>query len=192
MQVFSRSLFCVEYKIYGFRSCTVAFLPPPLTVTTSTGMIWVTLNMPSAVEECREPSGNFTLHCCKFVSALYTPCTLTIDYFFVQSPWSHLCHIHLSKFVIIPLHYSTLLVLVSSDRQWKNIHNHRRCWALHRPRNYTSSAFVCLRLLWKGDFSLVFFHCRHTVDWVSWNVFDVQSHSRKIVTQWRYCSKSPW
>jgi len=25
---------------------------------TSTGMIWVTLNMPSAVEECHEPSGN--------------------------------------------------------------------------------------------------------------------------------------
>ena len=27
------------------------------TPTTRTGMIWVTLNMPSAVEECREPSG---------------------------------------------------------------------------------------------------------------------------------------
>jgi len=28
---------------------------------TSTGMIWVTLNMPSAAEECHELSGNFTL-----------------------------------------------------------------------------------------------------------------------------------
>jgi len=28
---------------------------------TSIGMIWVTLNMPSAMEECREPSWNFTL-----------------------------------------------------------------------------------------------------------------------------------
>ena len=30
IQVFSRSLFCVIYKIYDFGSCTVAFLPPPL------------------------------------------------------------------------------------------------------------------------------------------------------------------
>ena len=37
-------------------------IPTPTTDSnTSTGMIWVTLNMPSAVEECREPSGNFTL-----------------------------------------------------------------------------------------------------------------------------------
>jgi len=42
-------------------SCTVAFLPPPLTVNTSTGMIRVTLNTPRAAEKCREPSGNFTL-----------------------------------------------------------------------------------------------------------------------------------
>jgi len=33
IQVFSRSLFCVKYDIYGFGSCTVAFLPQPLTVT---------------------------------------------------------------------------------------------------------------------------------------------------------------
>ena len=33
IQAFSRSLLCVKYEIYGFRSCTVAFLPPPLTVT---------------------------------------------------------------------------------------------------------------------------------------------------------------
>jgi len=31
IQVFSRSLLCVKY--FSFRSCTVAFLPPPLTVT---------------------------------------------------------------------------------------------------------------------------------------------------------------
>ena len=31
-------------------------------------MIWVTLNMPSAAEECREPSGNFTL------SREWSPC----------------------------------------------------------------------------------------------------------------------
>jgi len=40
----------------------------PTTTTnsnTSTGMIWVTLNMPSAAEECREPSGKCQgiLHC---------------------------------------------------------------------------------------------------------------------------------
>ena len=33
IQVFSRSLFCVKYYIYGFISYMVAFLPPPLTVT---------------------------------------------------------------------------------------------------------------------------------------------------------------
>ena len=31
IQVFSRSLLCL--KCYGFGSCSVAFLPPPLTVT---------------------------------------------------------------------------------------------------------------------------------------------------------------
>ena len=36
---------------------------------TSTGTIWVTLNMPSALEECRKPSGNFTL------SGEWSPCT---------------------------------------------------------------------------------------------------------------------
>jgi len=34
IQLFSRSLFCVlNIKHNIFRSCTVAFLPPPLTVT---------------------------------------------------------------------------------------------------------------------------------------------------------------
>jgi len=38
IQVFGGSLFCVKYKIYGFRSCTVAFLS--LTDSyTITGMI---------------------------------------------------------------------------------------------------------------------------------------------------------
>jgi len=27
VEVFSRSLFCVRYQIYGFGSCTVTFLP---------------------------------------------------------------------------------------------------------------------------------------------------------------------
>ena len=44
-------------------------IPTPTTDSnTSTGMIWVTLNMPSAAEECREPSGNFTL------SREWSPC----------------------------------------------------------------------------------------------------------------------
>jgi len=33
IQVFSRSLFCVNYLIYGFGSCAVAFLPSPFIVT---------------------------------------------------------------------------------------------------------------------------------------------------------------
>ena len=37
-------------------------IPTPSTDSnTITGMIWVTLNMASAAEECREPSGHFTL-----------------------------------------------------------------------------------------------------------------------------------
>jgi len=37
-------------------------IPTPTTDSnTSTDMIWVTLNMPSVAEECREMSGNFTL-----------------------------------------------------------------------------------------------------------------------------------
>ena len=38
--------------------------------STSASMIWVTLNMPSATEECREASGNFTL------SGEWSPCCL--------------------------------------------------------------------------------------------------------------------
>jgi len=34
---------------------------PTTDSNTSTGMMWVTPNMPSSAEECREPSGNFTL-----------------------------------------------------------------------------------------------------------------------------------
>ena len=33
IQVFSRSLLCLKCEVYGFGSCTVAFLPPLLTVT---------------------------------------------------------------------------------------------------------------------------------------------------------------
>ena len=33
IQVFSRSLLCLKCSVYGFGSCTVAFVPPPLTVT---------------------------------------------------------------------------------------------------------------------------------------------------------------
>jgi len=59
IQVFSSSLFCVKYIMYGFGSCTVAFLPPTADSNTGMRMIWVTLNMGrSAMEECREPSGN--------------------------------------------------------------------------------------------------------------------------------------
>jgi len=51
-------------------------IPTPTTDSnTRTGMIWVTLNMPSAVEECREPSGNRQgiSHC------LETPTPITLS-----------------------------------------------------------------------------------------------------------------
>jgi len=48
--------------MYGFGSCTVAFLvPTPTDSNTSTGMTWVTL-MPSATEECSELSGKCKFH----------------------------------------------------------------------------------------------------------------------------------
>jgi len=59
IQVFSRSLLCLKSIWFRIMYCCI---PAPTTDSnTSTGMIWVTLNMPSAVKECREPSGNFTL-----------------------------------------------------------------------------------------------------------------------------------
>jgi len=52
--------------------------------STSTGMIWVILNMPSAAEECHEPSGNFTL----------------------SGEWSPCLSQRLSNFVVDRAHYS--------------------------------------------------------------------------------------
>jgi len=57
-------------KILLGKSCLKLFIVSCIFVSiqvfsTSTGMIWVTLNMPSAAEECREPSGNCQVisHC---------------------------------------------------------------------------------------------------------------------------------
>ena len=56
IQVFSRSLLCLKSIWFRIMYCCI---PAPTTDSnTSTGMIWVTINMPSAVKECREPSGN--------------------------------------------------------------------------------------------------------------------------------------
>jgi len=78
IQVFSRSLLCLKSIWFRIMYCCI---PTPTTDSnTSTGMIWVTLNMPSAAEEqrsaanrqgnVRESSGNFTL------SGEWTPCLL--------------------------------------------------------------------------------------------------------------------
>ena len=53
----------VREKIMSGKSCLKLFIVNCIFVSiqvfsTSTGMIWVTLNMPCAAEECREPSGN--------------------------------------------------------------------------------------------------------------------------------------
>ena len=53
-------------EILSGKSCLKLFIVSCIfasiqVFSTSTGMIWVTLDMPSATEECREPSGNFTL-----------------------------------------------------------------------------------------------------------------------------------
>jgi len=53
-------------KILSGKSCQKLFIVNCIFVSiqvfsTNTGMIWVTLKMPSATEECREPSGNFIL-----------------------------------------------------------------------------------------------------------------------------------
>jgi len=62
------NLFIVSWIFASIQVCTIWFwimhcCIPTFTTdsNTSTGMIWVTLNMPSATEECCEPSGHFTL-----------------------------------------------------------------------------------------------------------------------------------
>ena len=50
-------------KILSGKSCLKVFIVSCIfasiqVFSTGAGMTWVTLNMPSAVEECREPSGN--------------------------------------------------------------------------------------------------------------------------------------
>ena len=56
IQVFSRTLLCLIVK-YMVLDHVLLYSYPTTDSNTSTGMIWVTLNMPSATEECREPSG---------------------------------------------------------------------------------------------------------------------------------------
>jgi len=56
----------VMKKIFSGKSCLKLFIVSCIfasmqVFSTSMGMIWVTLNMPSGVEECGELSGNFTL-----------------------------------------------------------------------------------------------------------------------------------
>jgi len=42
-------------------------------------------------------------------------------------------------------------IVLWPDWQWKNLYYNRRSWALCRPRHYSTSAFVCLWLLRKGN-----------------------------------------
>jgi len=60
---FTKSQRSVREKILSGKSCLNLFIISCIfasihVFSTSTGMIWVTLNMPSASEECRKPSGN--------------------------------------------------------------------------------------------------------------------------------------
>jgi len=69
----------------------------------STGMIWVTLNMPSATEQCHKPSGSFTLesghpfHRCPrchlgiYLGLTHLSCTLWLQSWMHVSGW--LCHV---------------------------------------------------------------------------------------------------
>ena len=63
IQVFSRSLFCIKCWILNilFQIMHCCIPAPTTDSNTSTSIIWVTLNMPSAAEECCESSGNFIL-----------------------------------------------------------------------------------------------------------------------------------
>jgi len=69
IQVFSRIGVCSVLNIqYIVSDHALLHSYPTADSNTSTGMIWVTLYMPSAAEECCEPSGNFTL------SGKWSPC----------------------------------------------------------------------------------------------------------------------
>ena len=56
---------------------------------TSTGMIWVTLNMPSATEECCKPSGN-----CQGISHCLESGVVTLNLFVLKK-----CYVYLHVFI---------------------------------------------------------------------------------------------
>ena len=60
---FTKNQWNVTEKILLWKSCLKLFIVSCIfasiqVFSTGTGMIWVTLNMPSAVEKCHKPSGN--------------------------------------------------------------------------------------------------------------------------------------
>jgi len=61
IQVVIVGVYCVLNVKYVVSDHLLLHSYPTTDSNTSTGMIWVTLNMPNAAEECRRPSGNFTL-----------------------------------------------------------------------------------------------------------------------------------
>jgi len=72
-------------------------LIPTTNSNTSTGTIWVTLNMPSAVEECREPSGNCQgiSHCLE--SGHFEERMRSVELCHFQWPWMTLTRIPRSR-----------------------------------------------------------------------------------------------
>jgi len=79
--------------MYGFGSCTVAFLPPPLTVTPVRAR-WVTFTMPRAAEECRK------FH----IVWKVIPCIHNITYFTVRKFTFTVAVISVSACYYIPPH----------------------------------------------------------------------------------------
>jgi len=84
-------LLTVREKILSGNSCMKLFIVSCIFASihvssTSTSVIWVTLHMPSAAEECREPSGKCqgTSHCLESGQPVYT------DY------WCRVCSIKCS------------------------------------------------------------------------------------------------
>ena len=95
--------------------------------------------------------------------------------------------------IILVLHHGFILytLLVLSDWQWQDVHYHWRSRALYRPRHYSSSAVLCLRLLRKGDLMSVFVYCAGIVDWESSRIF-VDWPSQRILVDRTYVKDINW
>ena len=86
--------------------------------STSTSMIWVTLYMPSAAEECCKPSGNFTLsgewspwYNYYTNSPWYNYCTNYYTNYYTNSPWYNYQRLWFDMYSVLSMQCSIQIVM---------------------------------------------------------------------------------